>query len=584
MDDKKVKLLEVWPLLKKYLADQKWAVGILAALIFSTVGLELYSPQIIRSFIDEITVKANTPKLAGYAGLYISIALTLQLISIFTTYLSQNIGWRATNKMRNDLTAHCMRLDMSFHKEHLPGELIERIDGDVASLTNLFSSFTIRITADFFLLLGILAVMFNENWRLGAGLTVFSIVAAFILYKVSNLGVGNWEKQSKSSADLYGFLGENLTNREDIAAMGAQGFVKSRFRVLLNGLFKSTLKAILVSNAMFVTTILLFTLALILSLGYGSYLWMHGMITLGTVYLIYNYTEMIRNPIEQLQRQLENLQRALGGLKRIKGLLEIQPIVVFKSDGAEVQEIDSLIFEQVGFGYEKDSAVIKELSFELKKGEKLGLIGRTGSGKTTISRLLLRLYDINSGKIRINDRELKDLSLNNLKRLVGVVTQDVELFKASIRDNLTFFNPAISDSEILAAFTKLGLSEWLNRFPAGLDTVLQDGITGLSAGQAQLLAFVRIFLKDPALVILDEASSRLDPATENLIEQVISNLLADRMAIIIAHRLWTVQRCDKILILENGQKVEFGYREELVANENSRFSALLKVGLEEVLV
>lgn len=582
--DKKVKIREIWPLLKKYLSDQKWGVFILAILVFSVVGLELYSPQIIRNFIDEISAGASTDKLIRLSVLYIGLAVTLQIFSIFTTYLSQNIGWRATNRMRNDLTEHCMNLDMSFHKDHLPGELIQRIDGDVASLTNLFSNFAIRITADFFLLFGILIVMFNEDWRLGVGLAVFAVLATVILFKVSSVGVHNWEKQSKTYSEFYGFLGEHLTNREDIQTLGVYNFVKSKFKNLLNGMFKITLKAILVSNAMFIATIILFTMALILSLGLGSYLWLTGVITMGTVYLIYNYTEMIRSPIQQLQNQLENLQKALGGLKRIKDLLEIKPVVTFNPSGPNIESIDSLVFQNVNFSYEPEMPVIKDLSFELLKGEKLGLIGRTGSGKTTISRLLLRLYDINDGKILINGIELNKITLDNLKTMVGVVTQDVELFKATIRENLTFFNNEINDNLILDAFEKLGLTDWLNRFPKGLDTVLQDGHTGLSAGQAQLLAFVRIFLKDPALIILDEASSRLDPATETLIANVIDNLLKGRMAMIIAHRLRTVQKCDRILILENGQKTEFGLRKELINDSTSRFAALLQVGMEEVLI
>lgn len=582
--DKKVKVREIWPLLKKYLSDQKWGVFILAVLVFSTVGLELYSPHIIRNFIDEISAGANTDKLIRLSVLYIGLAVILQLFSIFTTYLSQNIGWRATNRLRNDLTEHCMNLDMSFHKDHLPGELIQRIDGDVASLSNLFSNFAIRITADFFLLFGILAVMFNEDWRLGAGLSVFAVVATIILFKVSSVGVNNWEKQSKTYSEFYGFLGEHLTNREDIQTLGVYDFVKSKFKNLLNGMFKITLKAILVSNAMFVSTIVLFTIALILSLGLGSYLWLTGVITMGTVYLIYNYTEMIRGPVQQLQGQLEDLQKALGGLKRIKDLLEIKPVVIFNPSGPNIESIESLAFQNVNFSYETDMPVIKDLSFELLKGEKLGLIGRTGSGKTTISRLLLRLYDVNSGNVLINGIELNKMTLNNLKNLIGVVTQDVELFKATIRDNLTFFNNEVNDAIILDAFEKLGLTDWLNRFPKGLDTVLLDGSTGLSAGQAQLLAFVRIFLKDPALIILDEATSRLDPATETLISKVVDNLLKDRMAIVIAHRLWTVQKCDRILILENGQKTEFGLRTSLIDDNTSRFASLLKVGMEEVLV
>jgi ATP-binding cassette subfamily B protein len=212
----------------------------------------------------------------------------------------------------------------------------------------------------------------------------------------------------------------------------------------------------------------------------------------------------------------------------------------------------------------------------------LGLLGRTGSGKTTLTRLLFRLYDPTSGVIRLNGRSLHDIPLAQLRRQVSIVTQDVQLFEASVRDNLTFFNEAIGDEQILDVLDELGLQGWLAALPAGLDTVLQ-GNRGLSAGEAQLLAFARTFLQQPGLVILDEPSSRLDPATEQLLERAVDKLLAGRTGIIIAHRLATVQRADMILVLDNGRPLEFGPREQLAADPDSHFYRLLQVGLTEVL-
>jgi len=213
----------------------------------------------------------------------------------------------------------------------------------------------------------------------------------------------------------------------------------------------------------------------------------------------------------------------------------------------------------------------------------LGLLGRTGSGKSTIARLLLRLYDPSSGELYVGDVQPSKANLQELRQRVGLVTQDVQLFQASVRDNLSFFNPAISDAQMLTVLDDLELTAWLNALPAGLDTELTAGGGGLSAGQAQLLAFARIFLMDPGLVILDEASSRLDPATQQLIERAVSKLLQNRTAILIAHRLETVQRADDILILDSGQIVEQGARLALAADPISHFYHLLQVGLTEVL-
>jgi ABC-type multidrug transport system fused ATPase/permease subunit len=219
----------------------------------------------------------------------------------------------------------------------------------------------------------------------------------------------------------------------------------------------------------------------------------------------------------------------------------------------------------------------------------LGVLGRTGSGKTTLTRLLFRLYDVDAGAITLDGVDLRALPLGELRRHVGLVTQDVQLFAATVRDNLTLFanydpaRPNIGDDDIVAALETLGLGPWLRGLPAGLDSVLASGGKGLSAGEAQLLALARVFLRDPRLVVLDEASSRLDPATEGLLEQAIDRLLAGRTGIVIAHRLRTVQRADDILILEGGRVVEHGPRVALAADPDSRFAQLLQTGLEEVL-
>jgi ABC-type multidrug transport system fused ATPase/permease subunit len=227
--------------------------------------------------------------------------------------------------------------------------------------------------------------------------------------------------------------------------------------------------------------------------------------------------------------------------------------------------------------------VLHDVTFDLPPGRVLGVLGRTGSGKTTLTRLLFRLYDPAQGSIRLGGVDLRDAGLGDLRTRVGLVTQEIHLFHASVRDNLTFFDRSIPDARILAVLDDLGLGAWYRGLPRGLDTKLAPGGSGLSAGQAQLVAFARVFLKDPGLVILDEASSRLDPATERQVEHAVDRLLAGRTGIIIAHRLGTVGRADRILILERGRLVETGPRAALAADPDSPFAQLLQRGLEEVL-
>jgi ATP-binding cassette subfamily B protein len=268
-------------------------------------------------------------------------------------------------------------------------------------------------------------------------------------------------------------------------------------------------------------------------------------------------------------------------LRRIEELLCIRGVVV---DGPGAPLPDGALaveFRAVSFAYGAAEPVLHDISFQLASGEVLGLLGRTGSGKSTIARLVTRLYDPTGGAVLLGGVDLRAARVADVRARVGLVTQDIQLFHARVRDNLTFFDRDVPDERILAALGDLGLWEWYRRLPDGLDTKLASGGGGLSAGEAQLMAFTRVFLRAPQLVILDEASSRLDPATERLVDRAVERLLAGRTGIIIAHRLSSVEKADRILVLDDGRIAEEGPRALLAADPTTRFSRLLQSGLRE---
>ena len=574
-------------LLIHYLRPHWKRVIFLGVFMFTGIGLNLLNPQIVRYFIDTAQADGAVQNLVWAGIAFLAIGIIRQGVQIVSSYLGQDVGWRATNQMRNTLAHHCLNLDMGFHHAHTPGEMIERVDGDTTALSNFFSQFVIHVIGSSFFLLGVLILVFREDWRVGAALTAFSILAFIVFNLTRNIAVPIYTAERESYARLYGFIEERLLGLEDIRTNGAGDYTVNRFYNVNNGVFTRVKKSEVMSEGLRAITGIMFALGYALAMGMGIWLYREGTFTIGAVFLVFHYTSMLREPLFQISQQINDLQRATAGLKRIEELHRIQTGI---QDGKEKLATPSgklevmplgIAFDKVHFAYNPGDPVLRNISFSLDPGKTLGLLGRTGSGKTTITRLLFRFYDIQRGQIRIGDQNIRDIFLDDLRQHVGLVTQDVQLFNASVRDNLTLFRPDVPDKKIVAILDDLGLGAWHASLSEGLETELSA--SSLSAGEAQLLAFARVFLKDPSLVILDEPSSRLDPATEQNINIAVERLLQNRTGIIIAHRLETVERVDNILILDDGQVGEFGLRTDLVADPNSQFSRLLNTGLEELI-
>ena len=550
--------------------------------MFGGIGLSLYSPQIMRYFIDTAEASGALRDLIIAGGLFLGVGIMGQIVILISSYLGQDVGWRATNRMRGDLAFHCLNLDMSFHQQYTPGAMVERVDGDTTALSNFFSEFVLQVIGNTFLLIGVLIVLSREDWRVGVVLTAFVIIAFVICNFIRSFAVPAYTAEREGYSKLYGFIEERLVAIEDIRTNGGNAYTMDRFYDVNSEAYRRVLRSQIMGEIVQATTRIMFAIGLAISMSMGIYLYREGTFTTGTVFMVIQYTAMFRHPLDQIGRQLNDLQRATAGLKRIE---DLQRTTSHIQDGTETLPASGAIsieFDQVTFNYNEGEPVLKKISFNLAPGKVLGLLGRTGSGKTTMTRLLFRFYEPNMGEIRLGGMPIIKVQLDSLRQHVGLVTQDVHLFYASVRDNISLFNPEISDSQILEVIEDLGLSEWYASLTDGLDTVIAAG--GLSAGEAQLLAFARVFLKDPGIIVLDEPSSRLDPATEQQIDRAVQKLLRNRTGIIIAHRLGTVERVNEIMILEDGEIREHGEREHLVRDPNSRFSQLLKTGLEEVIV
>jgi ABC-type multidrug transport system fused ATPase/permease subunit len=594
-------------LLWTYLRPLWTRVLLLALLVAVTTVLQLLNPQIIRFFLDTAQSGAGMQVLnllIAAAAAYLLIGFTYQGTALLTTWLGLKLGWQATNHLRTDLVRHCLSLDMPFHKTHTPGELIARIDGDVTALADYFSQFIVRLAGGLLLIAAILFLVYRENTGAGLLLTVYVTIVLGALLLVQRLGRRRWLLARAAWAEQSSFVEEFYTGAEDVRGIGAERAVLHRLDTLLADLTAKERGGHMANALSFAVTNFLYIAGYSLGLALGATLYLRGDTTIGGAFLIVTYVGMLSGPLEELRGQSQVLQQAAAGVLRIEELRRTQPAVTDGTLAAALPPPETspaappparvaaeIAFDNVSFAYadialpegEEPLRVLHDISFTLAPGRVLGVLGRTGSGKTTLTRLLFRLYDPTAGAIRLAGRPLPALPLGELRRRIGMVTQDVQLFHATLRENITFFDATIPDARIEAALAELGLLAWVHQMPEGLDTVLAGGGQGVSAGEAQLLAFTRLLLRDPELVILDEAASRLDPLTERRLETAIDRLLAGRTALVIAHRLPTLNRADDILILADGRVVEYGPRVDLAADPNSRYAGLLRRGLEEVL-
>ncbi|MDQ3928720.1 MAG: ABC transporter ATP-binding protein/permease, partial [Chloroflexota bacterium] len=445
----KVPLKQYGRFLGRYLRTQLAAVLALAFVLLTNIGLQLWNPLILRDFIDTASRGARLESLVGAGVLFVSIALTSQALTVLATYLGESVGWNATNRLRLDLSLHCLRLDMPFHKTHTPGEMIERIDGDVSAMSNFFSTFAIKVLGNILLMLGVLVVLFFQDWRVGVALGVFVALMLFAMLRMNSFAVGPMRDEREAAAGLFGFIEERLAGLNDIRANGAGGHVMRGLYLAMRALYRSGRRAWRAEGTMWSTFVGLFTLGHIAAVGVGAWLFLSGSITLGTVFLVFQYTIMLDQPLGDITDQLKDLQKAGAGLVRVQELLEL-PVGIEDGKGASFPRgALSVSFDDVSFGYGEDEMVMHRLSLDLKPGTVLGLLGRTGSGKTTLARLLLRLYDPAQGSISLNGTDIRDAHLRELRHAIGFVTQDVQLFNATLRENLTMFDGTIPDERIM---------------------------------------------------------------------------------------------------------------------------------------
>jgi len=381
-------------------------------------------------------------------------------------------------------------------------------------------------------------------------------------------------------ATLYGGIEERLTASEDLRANGAGAHAMWRFVEESAATMHSSVRRESAFLRLWWAVQGSVAVGSALSLVTGALLVTNGSITIGTAFLMFQYVLLLERPLEDVVQQLETVQKANGAMVRVIDLLAIRPTILDNGTISPAPGPLAIEFDGVTFGYELDAGeqVLNDITLSIGAGRSVGIIGRTGSGKTTLSRLVLRLVEATDGQLRLGGVAIADIPLVELRRRVAMIPQEVELLNGSIRDNVTLFDPTPTDADVEHALELVGLSSLVGQ---GIDRQLGAGGAGLSAGEAQLLALARVWLRDPDLVVLDEATARVDPETEAQLEVAIGALMNGRTAVVIAHQLSTLRHVDEIVVLDHGKLVEHGPREQLMGDDTSRFHHLLALALEE---
>jgi ATP-binding cassette subfamily B multidrug efflux pump len=553
-----------------YLAPYKLTVAAAFVLILAISGLKLVGPYLTKVAIDEYIANDDLAGLNLVALLYVLALLAEFVLSYLQTYIMNLTGQRIMFDMRREIFAHIQRLHPAFFDKNPVGRILTRVTTDVDALNELFTAGVVTVFGDIFMLLGIMIVLIMLNWKLA--LVSFAVLPAlFVVSLIFKRKVRESYRRVRTRiARMNAFIQENITGMQVVQLFRQEPRKLGEFDELNREHMEANLQSIFYYAFFYPVVQLLGAVAIALIIWYGGGRVMAGTLTLGALVAFIQYSEKFYRPISDLTEKFNILQSAMASSERIFGLLDTKPMIVGSvqqsvADAKQSMEAGRIRFEGVWFSYQGEEWVLKDVDLDIKPGERIAVVGHTGAGKTTLTSLLLRFYDVQKGRILLDGRDIRGWRLSDLRKQFGIVLQDVHLFSGSIGSNIRLGTNTIDDELVAKAASTVHLDRLVNQLPNGFDEEVGERGANLSAGQKQLISFARALAHDPRVLILDEATSSVDTETEILIREALDRLMIGRTSMVIAHRLSTIQSADRIVVMHKGRIREIGSHQELLA-------------------
>jgi ATP-binding cassette subfamily B protein len=572
-----------------YLWPYRMQAGLALASIVSASVLQLAQPYLMKVAIDRHISTGNLDGLDRIAAAFLAILVASFALEYTQTVVLQTIGQRIMYDMRMQIYRHLQRLDLQFYDRNPVGRLMTRVTTDVDVLNDLFTSGVVSIFGDIFTLLGIMIVLVTMDWRLA--LLAFSVLPLIVI-------VTQWFRSHVREsyrtvriwiARINAFLQEHITGIGTVQLFRREQRSFARFDGINRTHRDANVDSIFYYAVFYPAIEIIGALASALLIWFGGGWTLEGTLTLGSLVAFLLYSQRFFRPISDMSEKFNVLQAAMASSERIFKLLDTEVRIESRRDSrlgirangpagptpgpspeprvpaSAPRQRGHIVFDRVWFAYNGDDHVLKDVSFEVHPGERVGVVGATGSGKTTLINLLLRFYDVSRGRILVDGIDVRDVPLHELRSLFSLVLQDVHLFTGTIADNIRLGDTGITDAEVRRAAATVHADRFIERLPLGYDSPVAERGATLSVGQKQLLSFARALAFDPAVLVLDEATSSVDTGTELLIRDALHLLMAGRTTIAIAHRLSTIQDMDKILVLHRGAIRESGTHQQLLA-------------------